>query len=342
MPALLPKPVGAVVEVGKLLAPTVKFFNLDFSELVFTLFSQSSLILTFLIMLARRWKRAESHLLGKIWATVFFIWIQILLLGNALPLVESGNLFPSRGFARYVHIAADWEPSATETVGMSGLYGVVTLVLLFILTGLITPAPEDQERGWRRARKQGARSLGILSDPATSTWFVVVMALAGATGWFLFTRGLVESRWFPGHTVPLSVLGYFTAVMLAVGMAFQTVLEARGGRFMGLAAILGGVTPILVGAVLGTISDHLGTAAAWVIAVSPVSLPLYASGSLLSISELPAEIARAVPRAFHFWLLVMSIVALWQAYRLATARSAMARQVLGNEPPAAEVEQEPS
>ncbi|MGC4016235.1 MAG: hypothetical protein QM755_17190 [Luteolibacter sp.] len=345
MPYLLPKPVGAVIEVGKLLAPTVKFFNLDFSETVFTVFSQSSLILTFLIMLTRRWKRAESHLLGKIWAVVFFIWIQILLLGNALPLVESGKLFPFRGVARFLSVAHptdDWRPSAVETVGMSGLYGCVTLILLFILSGLITPSPEGQERGWRRARKQGGNSLAPLSDPATGFWFTIVMAVAGAGGWYLFTRGLVESRWFPGHTVPLPVLGYFAVVMLAVGIAFQTLLESRGSRFMGLAVILGGITPVLVGAVLSTISNGLGTAAAWVIAISPASLPLYASGSLLSIAELPVGISRAVPRAFHFWLLVMTIVAVWQAFRLAATRAAMARQVLGNETGSTEAEQEPS
>lgn len=342
MPALLPRPVGAVVEIGQLLAPTVKFFNLDFSEAVFTVFSQSSLILTFMIMLARRWKRAEAHLLGKTWATVFFIWIQVLLLGNALPLVESGNVFPSHGFSKYMRLANDWEPSAMETVAMSGIYGVVTIFLLFILASLITPAPDDQERGWRRVRKQGKRSLAFLSDPATGTWFVVVMALAGAAGWYLFTHGLMESRWFPGHTVPLSVLGYFAVVMLSVGMAFQTILEAKGGRFMFLVAIFGGIAPILVGVVLGTISNSLGTPAIWFAAASPASLPLYAAGSLLSISELPPEISRAVPRAFHFWLLVMVFTALWQAWRLAATRAAMARQVLGNERPPVAAERDPS
>ena len=77
----------------------MKFFNLDFSEAVFTVFSQGGLILTFVVMLCRKWRRTESHLLGKLWATGFFIWIQILLLGNALPLIEPGNLFPSRAFS---------------------------------------------------------------------------------------------------------------------------------------------------------------------------------------------------------------------------------------------------
>ena len=100
LPGILPKSAGSAVQTLQRLAPTVKFFNLDFSEAVFTVFSQGGLILTFTIMLCRKWRRSESHLLGKLWATGFFIWIQVLLLGNALPLIEPGNLFPSRAVSR--------------------------------------------------------------------------------------------------------------------------------------------------------------------------------------------------------------------------------------------------
>src|SRR4030095_1157161 len=98
LPQLLPRSTGEVVDMVQQLAPTVKFFNLGFPEAVFTWFSQGGLILTFVIMLCRKWRWSESHLLGKLWAAGFFVWVQILLLGNALPLIAPGNLFPSRGF----------------------------------------------------------------------------------------------------------------------------------------------------------------------------------------------------------------------------------------------------
>jgi hypothetical protein len=56
LPGILPKSVGNLVETGNGSAPTVKFFNLDFSEAVFTVFSQGGLILTFIIMLCRKWR----------------------------------------------------------------------------------------------------------------------------------------------------------------------------------------------------------------------------------------------------------------------------------------------
>lgn len=324
LPDLLPASAAAAIKVLQRLAPTVKFFNLDFSEAVFTVFSQGGLILTFTVMLCRKWHRHESHLLGKWWATGFFAWIQFLLLGNALPVIDTGTLFPSRAFTSMVRLRPDWAPEPMEAVAMSGLYGLVTLALLFVLASIITPTADSQRRGWRRARKQGATRLPPLSDAATAFWWVVVMALVGAAGWFLFTRALVESRWFPGHTVPLRVLAYFASVMLAAGVGYQALLEAKGGRALGLATIFVGAVPVMAGAVLGAISERMAPIATWLIGLSPVSLPFYAAGSLLSLAELPREAARAIPRAFHFWLLVGGLASLWLLARLWSTRRAIA------------------
>ena len=328
LPGILPKTASAVVSTVQRLAPTVKFFNLDFSETVFTVFSQGGMILTFIVMLCRKWRRAESHLLGKLWAAGFFVWIQILLLGNALPLIEPGNLFPTKEFIRITRLTRDWAPHPMEAVGMSGIYGLVTLALIFVLAGIITPSGENQLRGWRRAHKQGESALPLLADAATAFWFVLAMALAGAAGWYLFTRALVESRWFPGHSVPLRTFGFFAAVMLTGGVGFQALLEAKGGRVVGLVTIFAGVVPIMAGTVLAAFSVRMRPLASWLIGISPMSMPVYAPGSLLSIAELPEEAVRAIPRAFYFWLLVAVIVVLWLIGRLWTFRRDMARSVL--------------
>ena len=328
LPGILPASAGALAKAGQQFAPSVKFFNLDFSEAVFSVFSQGGLILTFVVMLCRKWCRAEAHLLGKPWAAGFFIWIQILLLGNALPLIEPGSLFPSRAISHLVRLMPNWQPKPDEAVWMSGIYGLVTLVLLLVLAGIITPSTENQLRGWRRARKQGQTSLPRLADAATAFWWVLVMAVAGGAGWFLFTRALVESRWFPGQQVPLGVVGYFTAVLFAGGVGFQALLEAKGARVLGIAAIFVGAVPLMLGAVLSVISDRLIPVASWLIGISPVSLPFYAAGTLLPLAELPVAAARAVPRAFFFWLLVSVLVTLWRVVRLHAARKAMADSVL--------------
>jgi hypothetical protein len=324
LPGLLPKTAGAIVATGQRLAPEVKFFGLAFPEVVFTIFCQGGLILIFLVMLCRRWRRTESLLLGKIGATSFFIWVQLLLLGNALPLIEPGNLFPSRYVARRIFNAGDWAPTAVEAVGMSGLYGAVTLIFLFIIAKIITPAPEIQIRGWRRARKEGASSLPLLSDAATAFPWIFLMAMAGAVSWYIFTQALVESRWFPGHVVPLSVLGFFALTLLSAGLGFHALLEAKGGRMVGLTVIFIGIVPLMIGAVMSTSSNRLVPASSWIIGISPLSMPSYATSTLLSLSELPENLARSVPRAFYFWQAVSAIVTVWLVLRLRAARKTIA------------------
>jgi len=332
LPGILPKTAGSIVATGQRLVPLVKFFNLDFSETVFTLFSQGGLILTFIVMLCRRWRRAESLLLGKLWAAGLFIWVQILLLGNALPLIDPGNIFPSRELTRRFRLTQGWQPEGWEAVAMSGIYGLATLLLLFTLTKIITPSSDIQIRGWRRARKQGDTSLPFLSDAATAFGIVLVMALAGAGGWFVFTRAVVESRWFPGQEVPLGVLGFFTVVMLTGGLGFHALLEARGGRVVGLAVIFVGIVPLMIGAILSVSSNRLHPAASWVFGISPASAPVYASGTLLALSELPASVARAVPRAFYFWQAVSVLVTIWLIGRLHSTRKVIAKSAISARP----------
>lgn len=328
LPGLLPEAAGAMVKAGQRLLPTARFFNLDFSEVVFTLFSQGGLILAFVVMLCRRWRRAESHLLGKLWATGLFAWIQILLLGNALPLIDPGTLFPSREFGRMTGINFEWQPAAAEAVAMSGIYGAVTLVLLWVLGGIITPSLDHQVRGWRRARKQGRGALPRMSDESTAGLWVAGMALAGASGWVVFTRALVESRWFPGQVVPPLVAPCLVAVLLAAGLGFQALLEWKGGRIVGLVAILLGVVPLMVGSVLSVISESLYPAGVWLACMSPASLPFYASSALLPLAELPASLARAVPRAFAFWLVAALMATAWLQLNLWRHRRSIARRAV--------------
>lgn len=328
LPGILPRNIGSAVQVAKNFAPTVKFFDLNFSETVFTLFTQGGLILTFVVMLCRKWLSVEKHLLGKLWATVFFGWMQFLLLGNAMPLIEPGMLFPSRQLSSMARLSDEWAPQAGEAVLMSGIYGGSALVFMMMFTLIITPSPDHQSKGWRRARKQGDPSIPVFSDAASSYWFVMIMAIAGGIGWFVFTRGLVESRWFPGHHVSWEILVYFVFLLMGAGLLFQAVLETNGKRLLGFLTVMIGIVPIMIGTVLGTISDRLIPLATWITGISPLSMPFYASSSLLSIAEIPEQAALAMPRAFHFWLMVFLILMLWRSVRLRSARRAMAQGVM--------------
>jgi hypothetical protein len=119
------------------------------------------------------------------------------------------------------------------------------------------------------------------------------------------------------------VLAIFSLVMLAGGLSFHALLEAKGGRAIGMAILLVGVVPVMVGVVTSITDDRLLPLAAWIFGISPVSLPAYASASLLTISEL--RLGRAVPQAFYFWLVVSVLVCAWLIGRLRLARQAIAQ-----------------
>jgi hypothetical protein len=329
---LLTRDMGAALLAGQALLGKISFFNIDLPEFVFTILSQGILIFTLIIMLWRRWRRNESHLLGKAWATGFFVWIQLTLLGNALPRIESGLIFPSREFTRgffRLNPNTIWEPQPLEAVAMAGAVGFVSLAILWTVTAMITPNAATQLRGWRRARKLGKTSLPLNSDPATAFPWVAIMAACGAAGWFLFTQAVVESRWFPGAEMPHTALGAFALVFFAGGLGFHALLESKGGRITALAAILVGVVPILIGAVLGTITDRFAVPAIWITAFSPATGTSYASLSIFPLTELPVDLAlgvtRAVPRAFWFCQGLAALIALYLITTLRQSRKQIAQ-----------------
>jgi hypothetical protein len=84
----------------------------------------------------------------------------------------------------------------------------------------------------------------------------------------------------------------------------------------------------MTGAVLSVSSNRLQPAASWLFAISPASAPIYAAGTLLSIAELPENIAKAVPRAFYFWQGVSVLVTLWLIAQLRTSRKNIAKSAL--------------
>lgn len=338
-PYLIPRDAGAMVKVGQSFMPNVRFFRLNLPESVFTVLSQSILALTAISMLWRRWRRTESHLLGKLPATGLFLSIQIFLLGNALPLIEPGLIFPSKNVGRFIQNqslrGSDWKPESSEALAMTGFFGLVSLIILWALTLLITPGAEGQLRGWRRARKLNRSSIAIGSDPATAFWWVALMAAAGAGGWFIFTKSVIESSWFPGQALPVSALGAFTLVFFTGGLGFHAMLESRGGRSVFLAAILGGVLPILVGVIVAAIDNRFAAAATWLIGMSPGSASVYASATVLPVSDLPRDLARAMPRAFWFWQGVAALATLWLIARLIRSRKAIAAQAAASGEPLA-------
>jgi hypothetical protein len=311
LPFLIERNAGSVVETVQNLRPPARFFNLDLPQAVFTLLSQGVFSLAAIVMVWRKWYRAESHLLGKVWSLALFGWVQIVLLGNALPLIAEGDLFPSRnmgGFLGRMKEAKLWEPEAMEAVLMAGVFGLVTLVFLLLMLSVITPDYDTQLRGWRRARKLGRRRLPRLGDSASSFCWAVAMIVLGTTGWFVFTRNVVESHWFFG-SVDILTAGAFALPLVTAGLGWQALLEWKGQRAAVLVCILLGVVPVLIAVVMAASSQALHVPATWLGSASPLVGPILATISEIEIATFPRDIERAAPPAFWFWQSLLLVAA---------------------------------
>ena len=312
----MPATAGAAMKTAQNLLGRAPFFDLDLPEVAFTILSQLVLCLTFVVMLWRRWRRAESHLQGKLWATGLCAWIQFVLLGCSLPLISSGKLFLSQRFGsmfRFGGRVFDQSPPvlAEATVTIT-IYGTVTMLAMLLLAIMIAPARDGQERGVRRAAKFGKRSVRWFSDESPAVSLVLVMALCGTVGWTIFARQVIGSHWFPGQELPGWAPWLFGLVLVTSGLTSTLLYELRGNKGLFLAAIFIGVLPLLVGSVMATASDKLAPAAVWITAASPLVAPANAVAIALPDTLGNAEALHlAGPRAFAFWQGIMVIVTLW-------------------------------
>ncbi|MEJ6728523.1 MAG: hypothetical protein QNK83_05080 [Akkermansiaceae bacterium] len=327
-PFLIERRAGSLVETLQELAPTARFFGMNLPQSAFTLLSQGVLILVMMTMLWRRWRRNESHLLGKVGAVGFFAWVQVALLGNALPLIESGELFPSREFGRRFGRFTgtneyNWQPEEWEIFMMIGAFGLVSLMLIWAMSFLIIPDEEGQVRGWRRARKLGRDELSPLSDPATATPWVLAMVAIGSVGWFIFARDLVNSRWFPEFVLSPSTPIALTMVLFTGGILVQAILETKGRKFTALFILLGGVLPLMLGMIVG-MKDELLPASVWLIGVSPASWAMYASQVAVPIDDMPRDVVRGIPLAFWFWQGLALLLCFWMLNLLRVTRTTIA------------------
>ncbi|MFT6862475.1 MAG: hypothetical protein ACJAVK_001033 [Akkermansiaceae bacterium] len=330
-PYLLPQPLTEGALIYETIIPPARFFGLNLPQYIFTLISQGVLSFAMVTMLWRRWRKADCHLLGKVGATGLFGWLQVMLLGNALPLIASGDLFPSRElnrrFGRIINPQkASWIPEPWEATVMVGLYGVLTLACLWWLTFVISSDNQGQVRGWRRARKFGKTKLPVFSDATTSVPWTLAMAVMGGMGWFIFANALIESYWYPELSL-LAVTPVAMFLLLACGgLGLSALLESVGRKVTGLVAIFVGVLPLMLGVIFAVSRDDLIAPAVWLGGICPVSWPVYGAGVFLSEEGMPRDVARALPNAFWFWQGVVALTMIWLLTKLREARKGISER----------------
>ena len=252
----------------------VSLFGLDLEALQFSILMQGTLILTFVVILFRKWRQPTNHMLGKNFAVGLCIWLHVLLIGSTLPLIDSGQIFPDNSgeVARKVRQARRAGASGVEAMLMESRlsnqknpkhaywlttsFGLGALVLSCGLVLIITPSRDEFTKGLRRARKLGRRRVRFNADGATGFWHVLVIAAVGAASFGLFATEMFGSWWFSKaklgdraieYSEPMLQLVPFSQILFV--LVFWAVLEWAEKRALLLFTLFFWIVPVLAGLV---------------------------------------------------------------------------------------------
>ncbi len=265
----------------------VPWFSWEFGPTMFSFTIQGGLIFVFIVILARKWRDSEAHLMANYFAVLLFGGIALLLLGNAYPLIDSGDFF----------ITSDNFSSVGFAWLTLGIMGVVFLVILMLLTKLITPSHDEARRGFRRATKLQAKRVAPFSDDVTSLWAVVALIVISVCTWVLFTTKLNSSNLLNGMRIaPLWPLAFAASLALPI-LAYHAVLERWGGRTVLLALLFAWVIPPLAAVILAASGNM--TIATYAAGLSGFLMPIYAVVQGNALTEDVQTIRRA------FWLSIV-------------------------------------
>lgn len=283
----------------QLLAPDVPFWGLRMSHLAFSLMVQATLIVTFMVILVRRWRDEQAHLLGKGYAVGWLIWLQVILLGNVLPQLE-GNRVLTGMFRARAELTREFKrlSASGEARVLTVTYGVISLLILLSIISCITPREPTQMVAFRRRKKFGQRMIPWLDDGATAAPWVWIAACATGAAWAQFAQRLLTSSAYDGKGFPVEGLAVFIGITFVVAAIFHFLLEAYGKRVAWLTLFLTGFLPLFASLVLISISGQWAETARYLVGFSPLSTPWQPLQGLEQIDL--AKFSEGAPKAADF------------------------------------------
>lgn len=292
------------------------------SHLVFALVVQGSLIVTFVVMLVRRWRDEQAHLLGKGYAVGWLLWLQVILLGNVLPLLEHGRVF-SGLFGVRTDLARAFRrlSGPMEAQVLAVIYGVISLLLLLPIITCMTPREPTQMVAFRRQKKFGQRRIPWLTDGATAAPWAWMAASVTGVAWAIFVERLSTSAAFDGRGFPEPGWAVFIGITLVIGAIFHFLLEAYSRRAAWLTLFLTGFIPLFTSLVLISISRGWAETARYLVGLSPLSAPWQPLQWLRQMEltkppiGIPTDVANFGPFSVFCGVHVALCVALFVAWR---------------------------
>ncbi|MGI9239926.1 MAG: hypothetical protein ACR2RV_03950 [Verrucomicrobiales bacterium] len=347
MGQLVPQARGIFDQVFGTGSRSVSLFGIEVEALPFSLLIQGTLIMTFVIILYRKWRQPTHHMLGKNFAACLCLWIHLLLLGSTIPLIDSGDIFPTQlqgRFQRQARMKAQAElvkelgelgPGVRERLiameprrskqpmhayWLSASYGVGALLLSCGLVLIITPSRDEFTKALRRKRKLGRRRVALNADGASALFHVLLIGLTGAVAWSVFCGEMFGSRWFTeeflGARAPdfsMSALHLVPFSQILFILVFWAVLEWGERRNLLLFVLFGWVVPVLAGMIFMIAGEQFYKVAIALAGVSAFTSPFYAMSFPL---DDPNVYMRQTGGTFVFVVLLYTGLVIWLVRRV--------------------------
>ncbi|MFT5905078.1 MAG: hypothetical protein ACI9E1_000668 [Cryomorphaceae bacterium] len=280
-------------------ATTVPFFDQQLNAWSFSMIIMSSLTVSFLLMLCRRWKDVTSHLMSKPFALMFFGFLMFFLIGNTLPIAKEGEMSITKNFIeirekslldRIDRSQGDaarnfWEKrlkrfrektNKTNSVAADApvaqtVFGSICVLFACLVVYIVTPRNEKYLLGLRRARNLKKKWIPFHWDEAPGMMVTISVMVMLMVSLFYFSTTLYNAPTMPTkirELIPfIPVVCLFAAVVVLV---FYLVYEAWENKGLFLLLLVIWVLPIMVALVVAVQSNHYPTLV-WVSCVSPIA-----------------------------------------------------------------------
>lgn len=280
-------------------ATTVPFFDQQLNAWSFSMIIMSSLTVSFLLMLCRRWKDVTSHLMSKPFALMFFGFLMFFLIGNTLPIAKEGEMSITKNFIeirekslldRVDRSQGDaarnfWEKrlkrfrektNKTNSVAADApvaqtVFGSICVLFACLVVYTVTPKNEKYLLGLRRARNLKKKWIPFHWDEAPGMMVTISVMVMLMVTLFYFSTTLYNAPTMPTkirELIPfIPVVCLFAAVVVLV---FYLVYEAWENKGLFLLLLVIWVLPIMVALVVAVKSNHYPTLV-WVSSISPIA-----------------------------------------------------------------------
>ena len=297
---------------------SVPFFDYQFKSWGFSMMLMSSLIISFLFMLTRKWKDVTSHLMSKPFALVFFGFFMLFLIGNTLPIAKEGDMSVTRSF-RNMGVRAFEAQIANKTEGTEDykkavknlkeyrntvnvnssldgpiaqtVFGAVCLSFSCMVVYIFTPQNEKYLLGLRRARNLKKRWIPIHWDESSGLLATLLVASMMAIALYIFSTALYMAPMMSVTTQKM--LPFLPMVCLyaaLVVIVFYLVYEVWENKGLFLLILFVWILPLMIATVVAVRTSNLSSVV-WISSISP--LAAYGYG-MSTVTWLPAR------EAFYF------------------------------------------